>query len=179
MMFRKLVLLFLGVCSMSLFGCRTVHHYGYEYVELDLFGGLLAINTIGDLGKNYEKEGKKLIDYSFPYYIQFTYVADSSGELSRVLLSDVELIGEKTKSRHVLGDFESDSVKVYGEKKQIRFSAGPLSSGEYEYQNYTLKATVTVYKGEEVFEKKEISVEIKTEYRTERRSDWFDEKMSV
>jgi len=176
---RKRTLLIIGVLAMALFGCREIHHYGYKYVELDLFGGKLAVNTVGDFGKNYEKNGKKLADYKFPYHIQFTYILTSSDDLSKIIIQNAELIGEKTNTRHTLEAVQSEKSKVYGEKKQIRVSVGPLTADKYEYQNYTLKATVIIYKTATEFEEKELEVLLKTEYRKERRSDSFDKIMSV
>lgn len=176
---RKFLLVFVGICIFIMFGCRTVHHYGYKYVEIDMPSGFLAIKTIGNLGENYEESGKKFIDYSFPYYIQFTYVVDSRHHLSSVALSGLELIGKKNGRQYNLGDFASKDVRIYGDKKQVRFSVGPLSATEYVYQDFSLKAIVRVYTADGEFEEREIITELKTEYRKERRSDWFDEKMSV
>lgn len=156
-----------------------MQHYGYEYIELDLLDGKFAIHLNGFLSRDYEKDGKKLIDYSFPYSIQFTYYnIDSSTRLSKLVISDILLVGAKSKSQHLLSTIESNDTRVYGEKRQIRVSTERLTSDKYQYESYILKAKVTVYKNEQVFDE-EISVEIRTDYREEWRSDWFDEKMSI
>jgi len=172
-------LLIVGILAMGLLGCREVHIYEYKYVELDLFDGALAINTEGEYGHNYEKDGKKLANYSFPYYIQFTYVVTVSDDLSKIIIKDAELFGEKTKTRHMLEGIESEKVKDYGEKRQIRISLGPLTAEEYKYQNYRGKATIIIYKTATEFEEKTIEVLLETDYKKERRSDKFDEIMSV
>ena len=178
MCWRKRFLL-IGFLVMGLLSCRVVHLYEYKYVELDLFDGILAVNTEGEYGKNYEKDGKQLAGYSFPYYIQFTYIVTVSDELLKIMIKDAEVFGEKTKTRHVLEDVQSEKIKDYGEKRQVRVSLGPLTREEYEYQNYRLKATVIIYKTATEFEEKTIDVLLETDYSRERRSDKFDEIMSV
>lgn len=174
---RALLILFFFI--MGLFGCREVHLYKYKYLELELFDGMLIINPIGFYGRNYEKDGKKLADYSFPYSIQFTYVVTVYDDLSKIAIKDVELFGKKTKTRHTLEGVQSEEVSDYGEKRQIRVSLGPLTKDEYEYQNYQIKATFVIYKTATEFEEKTIEVLLETDYGKERRSDWFDEKTSV
>ncbi len=179
MYWYRRVLMIVGAVTVTLFGCREIHYHGYEFLELDLYNGVLAINTIGFHGQGYEVEGKKMADYGFPYHIQFTYISTSSDELSKMVIKDIKLFGENTSTLHTLKSIQSETVKVFGEKKQIRVSLGPLTKKEYEYQNYTMKATVVIYKTETEFYKEKIEVLLKTEYRKERRSDWFDKKMSV
>ena len=88
-------------------------------------------------------------------------------------------MGEKNASQHRLDDIQSDKIRVYGERKFIRIPAGVLTAEEYEYQNYRLKATVIIYKTVTEFEEKTIDVLLETDYSRERRSDKFDEIMSV
>ena len=171
--------LLVGILIMGLLGCRDVHLFKYKYLEMDLFDGMLAVNPIGFYGKNYEKGGKKLAAYSFPYSIQFTYITTVSDGFSKIVIKDVELFGEKTKTRHMLEGIESEQVKDYGDKRQVRVSLGPLTKEEYEYQNYQLKATIIFYKTATEFEQKNIDIFLETDYSKERRSDKFDEIMSA
>ncbi len=179
MYLSKRALLMVSVLTMALFGCRQVHHYGYEIIEMDLIGGDFGIDVVGRYGKEYKEKGKDFLDWGAPYSITFDYVVTPSDDLAKLVVKDIQLVGEKTSSRHKLADIQGDKVRVYGKRKLIRISAGPLTAEEYEYQNYTLKATVIIYKTTMKFEEKKIEVLLKTEYRKERRSDWFDEKMSV
>lgn len=172
-------LLVLGICIVTLFGCRQINHYGYAIVEIDLFGGNFGIDVVGRYGKEYKKEGKDSLDWGSPYDVIFDYVITPGGDLVKLSVKDIRLIGEKTGTYHTLKDIQGDKVRVYGERKFIRISAGPLTADEYEYQNYILKAKVVIYRTETDFEEQDIEVLLETEYRKERRSDWFDEKMSV
>ena len=172
-------LLVLGAVMLALIGCREEHRYEYRYIELGLSNGKLSINAEGRYGKNYEKDGKRQLDYSYPYHVRFTYVVTPKDALMKLSVNDIQLIGEKTGTHHTLKDIQGDKVRVYGERKFIRISAGPLTADEYEYQNYILKAKVVIYRTETDFEEQDIEVLLETEYRKERRSDWFDEKMSV
>ena len=176
---RKRALLVIGVLAMALFGCREVHHYGYEVIEMDLAVGDFGIDVVGMYGKEYNEKGKDLLDWGAPYSITFDYVVTPDDDLVKLVVKDIQLTGEKTGSQHILDDIQSDKVRVYSERKLIRISVGPLTAEEYEYQNYTLKATVIIYKTATEFEEEKIEVLLKTEYRKERRSDTFDEIMSV
>ncbi len=177
----KWAILMVGAFSMVLLGCsREVHRYDYKWVELNLLDGHFIINVIGHYGKNYEEKGKKKLDFGEPYNIIFDYVVKPNDALTKLVVKDIQLTGEKTGSKHMLTDIQGDGkVRVYGERKLIRISAGPLMAEGYEYQNYTLKATVIVYKTEADFEEQDISVLLETNYSKEWRSDWFDEIMSV
>ena len=175
----KPILLVLGTFIVVLLGCRQVHHYGYAIVEMDLFGGNFGIDVVGQYGKESKKEGKDLLDWGAPYSIIFDYVISPNDTLVRIAIKDIQLTGKKTGFQHTLADIEGDKVRIYGERKLIRISAGPLTADEYEYQDYILKATIVIYRTETDFEEQEIEVLLKTEYRKERRSDWFDKLMSV
>ena len=72
----------------------------------------------------------------------FDCVITPGGDLVKLSVKDIRLIGEKTGTHHTLKDIQGDKVRVYGERKFIRISAGPLTADEYQYQNYILKAKV-------------------------------------
>lgn len=179
MCWRKRMLLMVGFFTMALLGCREVHRYDYKLVDIGVLDGQFIINVIGHYGKNYEEKGNKKLDFGAPYNIAFDYVVKPNDALTRLLVKDIQLVGRKTGSKHILAEVQDDNVRVYVERKLIRVAVGPLTSEEYEYQNYTLKATVIVYRTETEFEEKRISVLLETDYSRERRSDWFDEKTSV
>ena len=172
-------LLVLGAVMLTLIGCREEHRYEYRPVELSLFGGKLEIIADGQYGANYEQDGKKKLDYGYPYHIRFAYVVSSEQNLKFFSIKNLQLIGQRSNSEHSLGNKEDGRVRNINDEKFIMFSAGPLTADEYEYQNYILKAKVVIYRTETDFEEQDIEVLLETEYRKERRSDWFDEKMSV
>ena len=69
-------------------------------------------------------------DYSYPYHVRFTYVVTPKDALMKLSVNDIQLIGEKTGTHHTLKDIQGDKVRVYGERKFIRISAGPLTADE-------------------------------------------------
>lgn len=169
----------IGVFIMALSGCRQVNHYGFEFLEQSLLGGSLSILVNGRYGEEYKKDNKNYLDWASPYYIQFTYSVSPNGVLNKMVIKDITLAGKETGITHVLADIEADDFRVYEKRAFFRKSAGPLTADKYEYQDYILKATVVIYRTDTDLEEQEIEVLLKTEYRKERRSDWFDEKMSV
>ena len=168
-----------GVFIMALSGCRQVNHYGFKIVEQSLLDGNLSILVNGRYGEEYKKDNEDYLDWASPYYIQFTYSVAPERVLNKIVIKNITLEGSEAGKSHVLADIDTDDFRVYEDRALFRKSAGPLTVDEYEYQDYVLKATVVVYRTETDFEEKEIEVLLKTEYRKERRSDWFDEKMSV
>lgn len=173
------LLVIMGVFVMVLSGCRQVNHYGFEFVKHSLLGGSLSILVNGRYGGEYEKDNKDHLDWAFPYYIQFTYSVAPDSVLNKMVIKDITLLGRETGKAHMLEDIGTEDFRIFEERALFRKSAGPLTADKYEYQDYILKATVVIYRTETDFEKQEIEVLLKTEYRKERRSDWFDEKMSI
>ena len=174
---RGFKLLLFGMLIMSLLGCRTIHHYEYELVELPILNGELWIVVNGRYGESYEKKGRKMIDHTFPYWIQFTFEVPPGQKLHELIIKDIELVGEDT-GRHVrLPDIQTDQVRLYT-MKQARQSAGPVTADGYEYENYTLRATVIVYRDETRHESETISVRLVTKYWKEYTNDSFDAFMN-
>ena len=178
MYWRKRILL-IGVLAMGLFGCREIYRYDYKLVEFELLDGKFIVNVIGRYGENYKDKGKKKLDFGAPYTLAFEYLVTPNDALTKLKVKDIQLVGEKSGSRHRLNNIQSDKVRIYGKRKFIRISAGLLTSEEYEYQNYQLKATIIIYKTTMEFEEKTIDVLLETDYSKEWTSDWFDEKMGV
>ena len=182
---RMFTLLLSGIFMMALFGCRTIHHYEYEYVELPVLYGELWIVVNGTYSKSYVKDGKKMTDHAFPYYIMFTLDVPNGHDLHKLIIKDIELVGEDTGRRFFLQDIEEDRIRFYKEskehvgKKYLRESAGPLTADQYEYENYTLRATVVVYRDETHYESEAISVRLVTKYWKEYTNDRFDAFMDV
>lgn len=182
---RTVTLLMVGMLMMSLFGCRTIHHYEYEYIELPLFGGELSILVNGRFGKPYEKDGAKMTDKSFPYFFSFNLDVSGGDKLHKLIIKDIELVGEETGKRTRLQDVQSDWVRFHGyvqddpSMKFVRVSAGPLTAEQHEYENYTLRATVIVYRDETRYESEVISVRLITDYWKEYTNDAFDAFMDV
>ena len=182
---RKIMLLLSGILIFLLCGCRTIHHYEYELVELPLLNGELWIVVNGRYGESYVKDGRKMTDHTFPYWIMFTFDVSPGHKLHKLVVKDIELVGEES-GRHVrLPDIQTDQVRFYEQTKinlaikQARESAGPLTADGYEYENYTLRATVIVYRDDTLYESEAISVRLVTKYWKEYTNDSFDEFMDV
>lgn len=182
---RTFRLLLIGMFVMSLFGCRTIHHYEYEYVELPVLGGELSVVVNTSYGEPYEKEGKKMIDNGFPYFISFNLDVFGRDKLHKLIIKNIELVGEETGRRSRLQDIQTDRVRFYKEskehvgKKYLRVSTGPLVAEQHEHENYTLRATVVVYRDETHYESEEITIQLVTKYWKEYTNDSFDAFMNV
>lgn len=176
---KKSMWLAVLVFATTIFGCREEHRYDYKLVYLSLMKGGFVVNVIGHYGKNYSEKGKDKIDFGSPYNISFEYSVDLSEEIFSLGVKDIEIVGERTGTVITLAEVKGDKVRVYGDKKSIRIAAGPLMVKREDYQNYSLKMTVVVFRNSEEYEEKIVSVILETDYRKERRSDWFDEKTGV
>ena len=182
---RIFTLLLSGILMMALFGCRTIHLYEYEYIEFPAFGGEFSILIGGRYGKSYEKNGKKMTDYGFPYSISFNLDVPGEDKLHKLVIKDIELVGEETGKHSRLQDVQSDWVRLFGDfmddpsMKFIRVAAGHLTAEQHEYENYTLRATVVVYRDETHYESEAISVRLVTKYWKEYTNDRFDAFMDV
>lgn len=167
-----------GIAMVLLMGCREVHYYEFRPLELDVLSGSMEISLVGKFGENYEKDGEKRLDWGAPYYLQFTYIVPKDDDLDSLVIKDIQLVGEESGSSHSLPDIQNNNARIYDRGKLIRVSVGPLSPDEYSYQNYILSAEIVAYAdGEEVEEK--ISARIETDFRTERRSDRFDQETGI
>ena len=169
----------LGLLLMSSISCREVNNYSYKYTEIVLFDGILGINLTGKYGENYEDDDKKLLDYGFPYNLQFTYVVSPESELYAIAIQNIQLVGKEKGVPSSIEGVTSKKVRTYDTRKLVRISAGPLTSDQYNYEDYYLKANVLIYKNKDHFQEKKITVLLKTDYKKEIRNDWFDEKMGV
>lgn len=182
---RGVMLLLTSILIISLCGCRTVHHYEYEIVELPLLDGELWIVVNGRYGESYVKDEKKMTDHTFPYYLMFTMDVPREHKLYKLIIKDIELVGEDTGRRVRLPDIQSEQVRYYTQNnehagmKYLRESAGPLTADGYEYESYTLRATVIVYRDETHYESEVISVRLVTKYWKEYTNDSFDAFMDV
>ena len=169
-----LLLLLLLLC-----GCREERRYAYEFLKMDVAEGELNIHVIGNYGPNYETDGKKLLDWGFPYNIQFIYLAPASSQATRLEITNIQLTGRETGVTKILEDIETDQPRIYGETKLLRVSAGPLTADAYTYQDYTLEARVTLYADSLSPQTIDISLDINKDYSQGSRSDWFDEQSSI
>lgn len=167
-----------GISLMLLMGCREVHYYEFRPIKLDVLSGRIEISLAGQFGENFEEDGKKRLNWGAPYFLQFTYVVPKDDGLDSLVIRDIQLVGEESGTSHILPDIQSNNARTYDRGKLIRVSAGPLSSDEFSYQNYILSAVIVAdANGEEVEEM--ISTRLETNFRTERRSDRFDQETGI
>jgi hypothetical protein len=175
------------VCAMALlmFGCREYYMYAYKPVSEPLFEGELTVLLEGSYGKGYVVEGKKKADFSFPYTLTFELQLPSEVGLSRMVVKDIVLLGESSQLESKLPDVESKIV--YGPSvqdpnrtfKNTRAVIKALEAGKNEYENYLLSATIIVFSTSDEFRETDVSVELITNFRTEKRSDKYDEEMGI
>jgi hypothetical protein len=179
MVYRALFYMTAGFFFVSLFGCREINHYGYTSPSQDILGGTLSVKVVGNFGEEYERNGQKKTDWGFPYNLQFSYVVPKGNSLRKLKLKDIEITGMESGNHYELAPVESDKVRVYGADKLIRVSVGPLTEDRFKYEDYRLEMTVIVFGAESEASRESLSLVLKTDYRTEKRSDWFDEKTSI
>ena len=179
-MYTKLfILTVMGVIIMSIFGCRQENRFEYESVKYELYGGELYIYVVGRIGDPYKENGRKKIDYGGPYHVVFEYTVNPEDELKKIIIRNIELIGEKSGQVYAIDDIENDRVSVYGERKFIRSSTGLLvSNNEFEYENFAIHAELAIYKNQFEPHEHDVSVVLKTDYKKEFRNDWIDRMLA-
>lgn len=171
---------------MYMFGCREYRMYKYKTSESDLSVGRLFVSLDGSYGENQQVSGKEIAEYSFPYSLRFIVSIPYGKPFEGLLVKDVELVGEKTLRHYRLGEKKAAKINdprartdPKAKARTAIVSFGPLLADEYEYENFTLNATIiTTGENGEVIEES-ISILLKTDFKKEKRSDWFDGEMSV
>lgn len=182
---RKIRLSMILSSVLLLFGCREYSMYTYKPVVVPLLGGELSIVVQGSYGENYSEDGKEKADYSYPYALIFGVNMPLEFELSKLAVTNIELLGESSQRLTSLPDLESHRVYEPSEIgpnstfRSARALISSLDSETLEYENYLLTATIVVFEDDEIFREESISIRLLTNFHTERRSDWFDEEMSV
>lgn len=177
---HRVMLLLFGMLIMSLWGCAVIHHYEFEGIEFPVLGGEFVLIVNGRYGEPYVKDGTKMVDRTFPYYLQFTFRTRVEYKLHQLVIKDIELVGEDSGRRIRLEDIQTDEVRVYEQTnnepaiKQARETAGPLTADGYGYENYTLRATIIIYRDETHYESEELTVQLVTKYLKEYTNATFD-----
>ena len=175
----NMIRVLLLILMLPLAGCRIVNYYAYKPIQEEILGGTLEVNVIGGYGENYEQSGIKRLDWGFPYFLQFSYVVPNEDGLSNLEINNIILVAENSGEKYSLSSVQSDDVRSYGRGNLIRVSAGPLTADEYSYQNYTLSAELLIHSSPGNMQSQEIIFHLETDFRTEKRSDQFDEVTSI
>ncbi|TQV78901.1 hypothetical protein FKG94_12860 [Exilibacterium tricleocarpae] len=182
--FRFFIILLVVTPFMT--ACRVYNLYQYKPLALDVLGGELIVSLEGTYGENYEKDGKRFADFGAPYNLKFMLSMPYEYDLVEIQIRDIEIVGEKSKRKFFLPDTGSKKIKNPRNRsnpdataRTVIASVGNLSSEDFEYEPYSLTATVVVYASETSFREEEISLRLETDYKRERRSDWFDKNMSI
>ena len=177
---RRVMLLFFSMLIVSLWGCAVIHHYEYEGVEFPVLGGEFVLIVNPRYGEPYEKNGTTMLDSTFPYYLQFTYRVPHYHKLYRLAIKEIELVGNDSGRRIRLEDIQTDEVRIYERNnnepaiRQAREIAGPITAESYGYENYTLRATIIIYRDKTHYESEELTVQLITKYWKEYTNASFD-----
>lgn len=163
-----------------MFGCREYHYYRYKNAHDEAFGGRVTVSIEGTYGENYEKDGKKMADWSFPYRLQFYLVAPAGLGIQRMEVVDVSIKGQDSGNAHQLSGASTVKVKTDANSGETNafVSIGGIAKDDYEYEDYIVDARVRIFLGETKCEEKEVRVLLEADYRKGSGSDWLDEKMS-
>ena len=183
---RNISIFLIGGILMFMFGCREYRMYEHKTVKYDLSGGRVYVSLEGMFGENREVRGKKITDFTFPYWLNFFVSIPYGKPFEGLLVKDVELVGEKTLRRYRLGEKKAARINdpragifPNAKARTAIVSFGPLLADEYEYENFILNATIlTTGENGEVIEDS-ISILLRTSFRKEYRNDWLDEQLSV
>jgi len=173
----------LTLLLLVLFGCREVNIYQYKSVTLNVLGGELLIQVTGTYGEDYTKDGKRFLDYGFPYYLNISFETPIVNKLSVLQIKNIEILGEESGNKFTLPNTECKKVK--GPTKSnpdttwcIAIVSG-ITSDEHVYENYQLTAKIIVIDKHDNAKEKLISILLETDFSKGRRSDKFDESMSI
>ena len=179
----KFGLLMAGVLFM--FGCREYQLYQYKPVTFDFAGGEVFVELIGIYGENYELDGKRKADWTYPYTLRFVFEAPLDYEFTRFTVTNLKVVGKKSGREVLLPDLKSGRVhepdKYYPDltSRIAKASLGGLGSDRFEYEDLSLRATVIIYDGDTKISEEAVSILLKTNFKKSNRSDKFDEYMSV
>lgn len=185
MLMKVLKFGFLMVGVLFMFGCREYQLYQYKPVTVDVAGGEVFVELVGMYGENYEKDGKRKADFTYPYTLRFVFEAPLDYEFTRFTVTDVKVVGGKSGKEAFLPDLKSGKLhgpdKYYPDLKSriAKASLGGLGSDRFEYEDLSLRATVIIYNGDTKVSEEAVSILLKTNFKKSNRSDKFDEYMSV
>lgn len=174
----RLVVAMLAVTS--LWGCREARIFDYQPVSLEFNGSTLLVYAEGSYGRNSEsEEGKKLIDWTFPYYITFTYSALEDLGITSLAVENIKLYGEESGVSYTLEGVSTSRLRADGDKLILRVIVGPLPSGYVDYEDLRLTADVSVEHGDGSNVYESLELVLRTSFRTESNWIWFDKQTSV
>lgn len=167
---------------MFTFGCREYHIYEYKPVITKILDGKLVVQIVGSHGKGYEKDGKKYADYSFPYHLVFHFALPSENKLHKMVVKNLKITGIKSGRKYILP--EKASTKIHGPIPEDKtYSTKVIVTGinslDYEYEPFNLQATIEIYQNGTDFSEENIAIELETDFKKEKHSDWLDRLMSV
>lgn len=170
-----------------LYFSRVYNFYSYDTVSKDIIGGAeLVVILEGTYSENYEKDGRKMADWSFPYYLEIYVHVPDNKKFCKLVIENIKLIGQKTGKQHVFSNVETDEIRDLSEfpgtdeeGRNAIIIIGPIDKDNYAYEDYLLTAKIKIYLTSEIFEEENVQILLKTDYYKRWRSDWFDEFMSV
>jgi hypothetical protein len=184
-LFQKIcILCLLSILAVTLTGCRTVHHYLYEKVQIPMFEGELYIN-VSATPKDNDLNGKRLTEYGAPYHLDLRYQTGQLENLEKMYVNNVSLVGQVSGrvislssrereyggSKHPYEDPDIKSVYLMlGYENEVQ---------EWTYEPYVLNFSIRIYRDDEKYDEKHLNILLKKHYSESKRSDLFDTVMSI
>lgn len=177
--------LIVPMVALLMIGCREYHLYQYEPATTDILNGRLTISVIGMYGQNQTNDGKKHAEYGYPYSLQFILEMPYEYDIEGLRIANIELAGLDSGNIFTLPNVQSNKVNdpratidPDADARTVIVSIGGLTADRFKYEDYSLQATVAILgSGELRYEV--ISVSLLTNFKKQKRSDWFDKLMSV
>jgi hypothetical protein len=162
-----------------IFGCREYRYYQYSSVSENLFDGRITVKVMGTYGENYEIDGKKMAEWSFPYRLHFDIEVPLDYQVEKVAITEIKLRGLESGLVSLLKNSSTDKIRLDKDSgmNHAFIAIGDVDRNSLCYEDFVLRFKVELLSGEKSVEK-EVDVVIRTDFKKGARSDWFDEKMS-
>ncbi|WGL18433.1 hypothetical protein PVT68_09075 [Microbulbifer bruguierae] len=176
---RFLLIFCVSLLSSMLAGCKEVKYYGYELASQELSGGVLRINFVGNYREAYEESGGSFLEWGFPYNLQFSFSCSGRCVVEGLVIKEVKLLGLKTNNQYEFSDLGFGDPKLYDGRKVFRASIGPLTAENFQYEDYQISGVAQLVNSGSQVVREEFVLFLKTDFRIEKRSDFFDEATSI
>ena len=174
---------FLFTILFILSGCVEHEYFDYDSVDKEMFGGNLIISVRGTALKA-EKAAAKVYRGA-PYYLDFTFRIDKSYNFVKLRVSNIVIIGNKTRGSVSLSDAESVRIAKFknnntsGVLLEANVSKRIPTNSSIIYEPLEVNATVQIYLDRNNFVEKRVSAIINTKHIKENHLKIFDKFMSV
>lgn len=169
----------------SMIGCRELNLYKFKSAFCSYENFEITVQLEGTFGKEYEFEGKKKVDWGFPYSLLFSFETLLS-DVDSIEVIDVSIIGLESQKHHVLPDSKTNRINNLSTDTTAKksgstaiISLGEIDATNYKYEDYEVSAVVLFRQRNKILFEKKLKVILKKDFKQTHRSDWFDKEMSV